>query len=923
MTVMFQNAFAFNQNIGNWNTSAVVFMSSVFSGATAFNQNLGNWQLNSNVNMSGMLDNCGMDCSNYSATLNGWATNPLCPNGRTLGATGMQYNTTGATAITILNSKGWTVSGHTSATSVIWYLDVDADGYYTNTQSACISPGAGWTSTLPGGGSGDCAPNDNSKWQSASLYIDNDNDNYDNGAATVCYGASVPSGYKASSLGSDCNDNDGAVHTAYPFYADTDGDGVGAGSSSNQCAVNAGTPPTGYSLSSTDCAPSDNTKWQSASLYLDNDNDNYDNGTATVCYGASIPAGYKAATLGTDCNDNDGLLTTNCGAVNTWLGNTTQWSANGNWSFGTAPTTCSDNVLIPTSPSGTLFPTIGLATFTAGDVTVQQGATITINGAGGLQVCGDLNGTGSGGTIAGNSTNGVILTGSSAQSISGTLSVNALKVNNTGSGVTVSGNLNVNTSFVMLDGDFTNSGGSVTLKSNAVTTAYLDNFTSGTAGIYNGMLTVERYINNNANGYRDISSPVSTTVAGLADDFSVFGQNGVQCWYAYNPYPNVQVYNEALSLTNGSYYEGWLSYTGSSNQLTAMKGIAVRTYQGSPFTLDLSGTPNNGPQSINITKTASATPTQDGWNFVGNAYPSNISWSAVKALNVGKTDAAYYVFQTTGEYTGNWGSHNGVAGVNGAGNEIAVMQGFFVLSTGNHSLEMNNTVRTTNAATFYKTDALDNEVRLTLSDGTNSDEVVTYTDFSTTTGYDPDHDAAKMAAGSTVYMSYKLLGKEYAINVINDIAPDTELPLLLWAETSGTYTLTANVLNTPGLIAFLKDNQSGSLTNLSIAPALINLTGGQSYDGIYSIVFQPEVLTGIVKAEPLTQFYSNGSTIYINRTSTEKAEITVTNVLGQQLAQVNSQQERTVIEMSKAEPAYVIVKVKEGSKTTVGKVMIR
>ncbi len=237
---------------------------------------------------------------------------------------------------------------------VTWYLDADNDGYYTSTQTACTSPGTGWTSTLPAGGIGDCAPSDNTKhaqflfytdndgdgvgegalspicavnsftppvgysisntdcdpvdntkWQSAVLYIDNDNDNYDNGTANICYGANIPSGYKASTLGSDCNDNDNSKHAMFAFYADTDGDGYGAGASSLQCAVNAGTPPIGYSLTNTDCVPGDNTKWQNSILYIDNDNDNYDNGTAMVCYGTSIPIGYKASTLGSDCDDNN------------------------------------------------------------------------------------------------------------------------------------------------------------------------------------------------------------------------------------------------------------------------------------------------------------------------------------------------------------------------------------------------------------------------------------------------------------------------------------------------------------------------------------------------------------------------------------------------------------------------------------------
>ncbi|NMH26413.1 hypothetical protein, partial [Flavobacterium silvaticum] len=80
--------------------------------------------------------------------------------------------------------------------------------------------------------------------------------------------------------------------------------GFGFGSLVSVCAVNASTPPAGYSLNNTDCAPSDNTKWQSATLYVDADFDGYTSGASTVtCYGAAIPAGYVATLTAIDCND--------------------------------------------------------------------------------------------------------------------------------------------------------------------------------------------------------------------------------------------------------------------------------------------------------------------------------------------------------------------------------------------------------------------------------------------------------------------------------------------------------------------------------------------------------------------------------------------------------------------------------------------
>ncbi|WP_448606010.1 MBG domain-containing protein [Paenimyroides ceti] len=112
MAFMFSNTKAFNQDINSWDMAKVTNMAYMFSHAKAFNQNIGNWKLNPVVNMAKMLDNSGMDCQNYSFTLQGWANNANTPSGRNLGSVGRQYGTNAVPARTLLtNTKGWTITG--------------------------------------------------------------------------------------------------------------------------------------------------------------------------------------------------------------------------------------------------------------------------------------------------------------------------------------------------------------------------------------------------------------------------------------------------------------------------------------------------------------------------------------------------------------------------------------------------------------------------------------------------------------------------------------------------------------------------------------------------------------------------------------------------------------------------------------------
>ena len=607
----------------------------------------------------------------------------------------------------------------------------------------------------------------------------------------------------------------------------------------------------------------------------------------------------------------------------TWTGAAgTAWTTTTNWSPTApagGPNGCTQNVIIP---DGSVYPVISSAV-SIGNVTINENAQVTLNAN--FSICGNLvGGVSTPANILGNAN--LILNGATAQSVSGIITLNTLVINNTSTGITSTGTIVVNKSMVMTAGAFRNYVGTIKLVSTASGDAYFDNFNSGTAGPFSGSITVQKYMSNTADGYRDLSAPVLASVANLNSSYPVTGLNHVDCWYSYSPYPNLQVFDEGLVIpsANGAFNEHWLSFTTLSYALSPMLGLAFRTYVGSPYTINFTGSPYNGSYSTIITHTNTAIPANDGWNLIGNPYASPIKWSMVKAMNVAVAAGSYYVYHTTGEYTGSWGSYNGTTGVNGATDDISIAQGFWVQTAASTSFTMNNSVRTTTPGTYYGArHALDNEVRLVLNNATNSDEIVTYTDVQGHTDLNPELDAVKMPAGSAVSIGFSMSGNEYAIKVLNAITDQTELPLTILVNESGTYTLSAATLNVHGLPVYLKDAQTNTLTNLADGPIQLTLNANKTYSGRYSVVFRSNNVSGISNVGThATQIYSFGNRVYVKRSSTDPATISVTNLIGQDVSEINTVSEETDFELQAIQPWYAIVKVTEGDKVSVAKVLI-
>ena len=176
--------------------------------------------------------------------------------------------------------------------------------------------------------------------------------------------------------------------------------------------------------------------------------------------------------------------------------------------------------------------------------------------------------------------------------------------------------------------------------------------------------------------------------------------------------PNFYYYDESTDLDGNSSTEpagsfnsdylaaGWkYAHNGESGS-----DEALNPAQGYIFWTDVNqfvvfnGQPNTGDYTVSLTYTPNDPDDDgdvlpdlyDGWNFLGNPYPSYLDWEVINDNLPAEVDDAIYVWDND-QYAGYVNGSRVMSG--NLGNLIPPMQGFFVHANGNTSLTLSNTDR--------------------------------------------------------------------------------------------------------------------------------------------------------------------------------------------------------------------------------------
>lgn len=322
------------------------------------------------------------------------------------------------------------------------------------------------------------------------------------------------------------------------------------------------------------------------------------------------------------------------------------------------------------------------------------------------------------------------------------------------------------------------SGGNLVLVSTASGTASVGSLT-GSANI-TGNVVAQRFIPSNGRKWRFLSSPVANatfsnswqqqmpiTGPGTGGSLGTTNSNGFD-WTATNA-PSIYSYSETLS---GNMNNRWASIANTSTTIATGKGYRVfvrgdrsqgtillngSNYTANDVTLSATSTLNKGQVNVALSCSNGCT-ANDGWNLVGNPYPSAIDWnnSAWVSARSGNISSTIYIFNP---YNNQWASWNSVAGpVNQGSNIIGSGQAFFVKTTGSATLSFQESYKSTNLSTglFGKTSGNEymNNLHVTLNDTAMLDETVIYFNDNATKNVEEPYDGVKPGVTGNSVSSY-------------------------------------------------------------------------------------------------------------------------------------------------------------------------
>ena len=489
------------------------------------------------------------------------------------------------------------------------------------------------------------------------------------------------------------------------------------------------------------------------------------------------------------------FLICNCSTISQVISTTNQpgvWSDPNIWSNGVP--SGSDDITI----SHNIFLDDDFSISEEGKLTISSSAKLEIEESKHLFISGTLENSGE---IDGS----IKFNGTAPQSSFIGIVNNVIIENNLG--VSMTGNATITSLLHLSEGVLTTNNHEISIRGDSNNSALVVH----NNGSILGDVTVSQFVPESGYGHHYLSTPIhNTLIDQLNDDFSL-NLNG--------SFPYLYYYNEPT--------ESWVSPTNLSDSMKLGKGYTG--YFSANKYVDVTGQVNSGLTEIQLTASG------NGWNFIGNPYPSPIDWDLV-SLPQGVLPAIYVWDHTPGS----WGKYttyvDGVS-TNGGSNYIPLMQSFFVRSRVGAAIPFENNCRVSDPninLNMLKSSNTNPLIRIEGQSNNSVTECLIRYKAGATHNYDEEFDALLFEPNSSYGIQLSTFSQDehnLVINTIPDYSSSYTIPLYYVQESMSISSLKISELEnfTDPIQILIHDEKQQTVSNIT----------NQSYEFLYETSDDP------------------------------------------------------------------------------------
>ena len=478
--------------------------------------------------------------------------------------------------------------------------------------------------------------------------------------------------------------------------------------------------------------------------------------------------------------------------------------------------------------------------------------------------------------------------------------------------VSVAGTLNIN------------SGKSVTITGNLTTTGTTNIISDATSsgsiivdGNSTGNIVYNRYIKDNSNWYI-ISSPVEN------QDIDAFA--------SASPLLNGSNNNRGLSTYNNatSAWEYYQNGTTTSGNFELGKGHSLKlTSAGNTiFTGDI--------KTDNVTK--SVTVGANGWNLIGNPYPSfiNVNKPANSTNNILDLGVNFSLLESGFKAIYFWDTVSGTyKPINNTSDAkyLAPGQGYFVRVNADGNITLNENMQSHQSGNYFSkssSDRFEIKLKVTNSLSTEKNTEIKYI-AGTTTGLDDGYDAGLFNPTAAFSLYTHLVadkeGLKYALQALPNSNFDTMVvPVGLNANKDSEITFSADFNSIPnGVKIYLEDKEANVFTRIDEGSYKIILEEDENGIGRFYLHTTSETLAvdDLVSSSKVKIYKTTANTIKVIGFNDEEASFKLISVLGKEVLSTKlTAKEEQEITLPKLNTGIYFVQIKSNSEEINKKIIL-